>query len=31
MNYDQYIAALSSGTVLGMFDQTWDFGNATNA
>ncbi|MBQ9400819.1 MAG: extracellular solute-binding protein [Clostridia bacterium] len=31
MNYDQYIAALSSGTVLGMFDQAWDFGNATQA
>jgi putative aldouronate transport system substrate-binding protein len=31
MNYDQYIAALSSGTVLGMFDQTWDFGTATSA
>ena len=31
MNYDQYIAALSSGTVLGMFDQTWDFGTATQA
>ena len=31
MNYDQYIAQLSSGTVLGMFDQAWDFGNATNA
>lgn len=31
MNYDQYIAQLSSGTVLGMFDQTWDFGNATAA
>ncbi|MBP3655086.1 MAG: sugar ABC transporter substrate-binding protein, partial [Clostridia bacterium] len=31
MNYDQYIAALSSGTVLGMFDQTWDFGTATAA
>ncbi len=29
MNYDQYIAQLSSGTVLGMFDQTWDFNNAT--
>ena len=29
MTYDQYIAALSSGTVLGMFDQTWDFGTAT--
>ncbi len=31
MNYDQYIAQLSSGTVLGMFDQAWDFGNATAA
>jgi len=31
MNYDQYIAALSSGTILGMFDQAWDFGNATSA
>ena len=31
MNYDQYIAALSSGTVLGMFDQAWDFGSATSA
>ena len=31
MSYDQYIAQLSSGTVLGMFDQTWDFGDATNA
>ena len=31
MNYDQYIAALSSGTVLGMFDQTWDFNDATFA
>ena len=31
MNYDQYIAALSAGTVLGMFDQTWDFGPATAA
>lgn len=31
MNYDQYIAKLSSGTVLGMFDQTWDFGTATQA
>ncbi len=31
MNYDQYIAKLSSGTVLGMFDQTWDFGPATDA
>ena len=31
MNYDQYIAQLSSGTVLGMFDQTRDFNNATFA
>ena len=31
MNYDQYIAALSSGTILGMFDQGWDFGSATAA
>ncbi|MBR6030258.1 MAG: extracellular solute-binding protein [Clostridia bacterium] len=31
MNYDQYIAALSSGTILGMFDQAWDFGGATSA
>ncbi len=31
MNYDQYIEALSNGTVLGMFDQTWDFGPATDA
>jgi len=31
MNYDQYIQALSSGTVLGMFDQYWDFGDATRA
>jgi len=31
MSYDQYIAALSSGTVLGMFDQAWDFGTATAA
>ncbi len=31
MTYDQYIAELSSGTVLGMFDQTWDFGPATDA
>ncbi len=30
-NYDQYIAALSNGTVLGMFDQTWDFGPATDS
>ncbi len=31
MTYDQYIAQLSSGIVLGMFDQTWDFNDATNA
>ena len=31
MNYDQYIASISSGTVLGMFDQAWDFGSATSA
>ena len=31
MNYDQYIAALSNGTVLGMFDQGWDFDTATNS
>ena len=31
MTYDQYIAKLSAGTVLGMFDQTWDFGSATAA
>ena len=31
MNYDQYIAAISSGTILGMFDQAWDFGTATSA
>ena len=31
MNYDQYIAALSNGTVIGMFDQTWDFGPATDS
>jgi putative aldouronate transport system substrate-binding protein len=30
-NYDQYIARLSSGAVLGMFDQAWNFGNGTNA
>jgi putative aldouronate transport system substrate-binding protein len=28
MNYDQYIAKLSSGRVLGMFDQHWNFSNA---
>jgi len=31
MNYDQYIAKLSSGTVVGMFDQYWDFQIATDA
>ena len=31
MNYDQYIAAISSGLVLGMFDQAWDFQSATDA
>lgn len=30
-SYDQYISRLSSGAVLGMFDQAWDFQNATNA
>ena len=31
MNYTQYIDTLSTGTVLGMFDQTWDFTGATDA
>ena len=31
MNYDQYIAALSSATILGMFDQGWDFQSANDA
>jgi putative aldouronate transport system substrate-binding protein len=31
MNYDQYIAKISSGTVVGMFDQYWDFQTATDA
>ncbi len=31
MNYDQYIAAVSNGTVLGMFDQFWDFSVANDA
>lgn len=30
-NYDQYIAKLSSGAVLGMFDQHWNFQTAENA
>ena len=29
--WEQYIADLATGTVLGMFDQTWDFGDATNS
>lgn len=29
-SYDQYISRLSTGAVLGMFDQAWDFQNATN-
>jgi putative aldouronate transport system substrate-binding protein len=28
--YDQYIAQLSTGTVLGMHDQEWNFGDARN-
>jgi putative aldouronate transport system substrate-binding protein len=31
MKYEQYLADLATGTVLGMFDQTWDFGDATNS
>ncbi|MHA0857357.1 type 2 periplasmic-binding domain-containing protein [Paenibacillus sp. CMAA1364] len=27
-NYDQYLAKVSSGTVLGMFDQHWNFSSA---
>ncbi|MCL6601555.1 MAG: sugar ABC transporter substrate-binding protein [Paenibacillus sp.] len=30
-NYDQYMAKLSSGTVLGMFDQHWNFGAAEDS
>ncbi|WP_150269220.1 extracellular solute-binding protein [Paenibacillus tepidiphilus] len=30
-NSDQYLAKLSSGTVLGMFDQHWNFGTAEDA
>ncbi|MFA6936642.1 MAG: extracellular solute-binding protein [Treponema sp.] len=30
-NYDQYIAKLSSGRVLGMHDQRWQFNDAMNA
>ncbi len=29
-NYDSYIARLSTGAVLGMFDQRWNFNNAEN-
>lgn len=31
MNYDQYMEALSGGTVIGMFDQTWDIREASRA
>ena len=31
LTYDQYIADLSNGIVLGMFDQGWDFDTATAA
>ncbi|GAE33561.1 hypothetical protein [Halalkalibacter akibai] len=31
MNYDEYLAKLTSGRVLGFFDYGWQFGNATNA
>jgi putative aldouronate transport system substrate-binding protein len=30
-NYDQYLAKLSSGRVLGMYDQHWNFGNAEDS
>ena len=30
-NYDQYLAALSTGTVLGAFDQGWNHGSAMDA
>lgn len=30
-NYDQYMAKLSSGRVLGLHDQYWQFQNATNS
>ncbi len=29
-NYDQYISRISTGAVLGFFDQSWNFGNAEN-
>ena len=31
MSYDQYIEKISSGTVVGMFDQYWDFQNGNDA
>ncbi|MDH6431033.1 MULTISPECIES: sugar ABC transporter substrate-binding protein [unclassified Paenibacillus] len=31
MDYDQYLAKLSSGAVLGMFDQHWNFGKAEDS
>ncbi|QYR20200.1 ABC transporter substrate-binding protein [Paenibacillus sp. sptzw28] len=30
-NYDQYLAKLSTGRVLGMFDQHWNFGRAEDS
>lgn len=30
LNFDQYVAELSKGTVLGMFDQTWDVRDANH-
>ena len=30
-NFDQYLAKLSTGRVLGMFDQYWNFQNATDS
>lgn len=30
-NYDQYLAKISSGKVIGMFDQHWNFGDAENS
>ncbi len=31
LSYNDYIADISNGIVLGMFDQTWDFGSGTSA
>lgn len=31
MNYDQYISKLSSGRVLGLYDQRWNFNDANNS